>query len=211
LNLFKKKNENIFNRIYDFNKKNIYVYKYLLLKRYKSLNFLNIIYEKKYIWLKNIFNFQKFLNYSSLDQFNKNKPIYKSNLPIVSFFNINTFNNYIKNFRKIFYIKKNFLTKLSNDFLVFYEFNFKKENMILKYKGLTDLIYFNIIFFYWIFIIPYFFFQYILIKYHLKFYFKTKRRISYVFRTSLDTIRLFVKINKYIGRSFFKSIYKSKR
>jgi len=40
---------------------------------------------------------------------------------------------------------------------------------------------------------------------------KTKRRIFYFFRTCLDNIRLFVKINKYLGRSFFKSIYKSKR
>jgi hypothetical protein len=61
------------------------------------------------------------------------------------------------------------------------------------------------------FFIPYFFFQYILIKYHLKLYMKTKRRIFYFFRTCLDNIRLFVKINKYLGRSFFKCIYKSKR
>ena len=40
---------------------------------------------------------------------------------------------------------------------------------------------------------------------------KTKRRLLYLLRTYLDNIKLFVKINKYIGRSFFKSIYKSKR
>jgi hypothetical protein len=40
---------------------------------------------------------------------------------------------------------------------------------------------------------------------------KTKRRIFYFLRTCLDNVRLFVKINKYLGRSFFKSIYKSKR
>ena len=57
----------------------------------------------------------------------------------------------------------------------------------------------------------FFFVQYIILKYHLKLYIKTKRRIFYLVRTYLDNIRLYVKINKYLGRSFFKSIYRSKR
>ena len=40
---------------------------------------------------------------------------------------------------------------------------------------------------------------------------KTKRRVYYFLRTFLDNIRLFVKINKYLGKSFFYNIYRSKR
>jgi hypothetical protein len=87
----------------------------------------------------------------------------------------------------------------------------KKENILFKYQNLTIDVKFNFVIFYWILLIPYFFFQYILVKYHLKLHMKTKRRVFYFFRTFLDNIRLFVKINKYMGRSFFKSIYKSKR
>jgi hypothetical protein len=209
--LINKKNENVFNLMLNLNQKQIYIYKYLLLKKVKSLNSFNLTYMQKFVWFKKFFNVKNFLNHTNFDQFDKNKPIYKSNLFIVTFMDINKLNNYIKNYMKMLYIKKNYLMKLSNDFLVFYEFNVIKKNLKFKYKGLTDLIFFNIIFFYWIFLIPYFFFQYILIKYHLKFYFKTKRRFVYIIRTFLDNIRLFVKINKYIGRSFFKSIYKSKR
>ena len=49
---------------------------------------------------------------------------------------------------KIFYIKKNLFMKLSNDFLNFYEFKLKKENFSFNFKGLTDLIFFNIVIFY---------------------------------------------------------------
>jgi len=211
LDLLNKKNKNVFNTLSNLNKKNLYIYKFFLFKSVKHLNFLNIYYKKKYIWFKKFSNFENFLNHTSYDQFFKNKPIYKSNLFIVTFAKINKINHFIKNYMKFFLIKENFLIKLSNDFSVFYEFNLKKENIKLKYQSLTDLINFNFVFFYWIFLIPYFFLQYIIIKYHLKFYTKTKRRISYIFRTLCDNIRLFVKLNKYIGRSFFKSIYKSKR
>jgi hypothetical protein len=115
------------------------------------------------------------------------------------------------NYAKFFLIKKIPLMNFFNDYLKFYYFNLRRENINFKYQKLSIDITFNYIIFYWILLIPYFFLQYILIKYHLKWYTKTKRRIFYFFRTFLDNIRLFVKINKYLGRSFFKSIYKSKR
>jgi hypothetical protein len=117
----------------------------------------------------------------------------------------------MKKYGKFFHIKNFPYLSLLNDYLIFYNFNVKKENILFNYKKLTDFITFNYIMFYWLMIIPYFFFQYILIKYHLKLYMKTRRRLLYFFRTFLDNIKLFVKINKYIGRSFFKSICKSKR
>jgi hypothetical protein len=213
LNILNKKNNNVFNSIYNLSKKNLYYYKFFLFKSKSSkyLNFINIYNDRKYKWFKNFLNLKFFLNYTSFDQFKKNKPIYKSNIFITTFFNINKFNNYIKSYMKFFLIKKNFMINLCNDHLSFYEFSLKKENISYKFKNLTDLINFNYIFFYWIFLIPYFIIQYIIIKYHFKFYIKTKRRFSYVVRTFFDNMRLFVKINKYLGRSFFKSMYKSKR
>jgi hypothetical protein len=50
-----------------------------------------------------------------------------------------------------------------------------------------------------------------LVKYHLKLFIKIRRRFFYYLKTYLDNIRLIVRVNKYIGRPFFKSIYKSKR
>jgi hypothetical protein len=43
-----KKNKNIFNKILNLNKKNLYVYKFFLFK-FKILNFINIFYNKKYL------------------------------------------------------------------------------------------------------------------------------------------------------------------
>ena len=103
------------------------------------------------------------------------------------------------------------LINILTDYLYFYKFYYKKENILFNYKKITDNISFNYAIFYWIILIPYFCFQYILIKYHLKLYIKTKRRILYFFRIFLDNIKIFVKINKYLGRSFFKNVYKSKR
>jgi hypothetical protein len=213
LDIKRKKDENIFNNISFLNKKNLYIYKFFLFKSksLNNLNLINIFFEKKYIWLKKFLNFKNFLNYNSFDQYNKNKPIYKSILCMISYMDINKLNIYIKNYKNFFIIKQMPLIKILNDYLIFYKFDIKKEGQLLNYKKLTDHISFNFSIFYWIFFIPYFFFQYILIKYHFKLYMKTKRRIFYFFRTYLDNIRLFVKINKYLGRSFFKSIYKSKR
>ena len=205
------KNENKFNFINNLNKKNLYIYKFFLFKSLRNLNLIKIFYNQKFIWFKKFLNLKKFLNHNSFDQFNKNKPIYKSILFTITFININNLEKFINNYKKFFIIKKMPLINLFNDYLMFYRFNFKKEGFLFNYQKLTDNINFNYIIFYWMIIIPYFFFQYILIKYHLKLYIKTKRRIFYFFRTILDNIRLFVKINKYMGRSFFKSIYKSKR
>jgi hypothetical protein len=43
-----KKNKNIFNKILNLNKKNLYTYKFFLFK-FKILNFINIFYNKKYL------------------------------------------------------------------------------------------------------------------------------------------------------------------
>jgi len=83
--------------------------------------------------------------------------------------------------------------------------------MKLKYISFTNYIYFDFIFLYWILLIPYFIINYILIKYHLKLFVKIRRRFILYLKTYLDNIRLFVKINKYIGRTFFRSMYRSKR
>jgi hypothetical protein len=54
----------------------------------------------------------------------------------------------MKRYMKFFQIKKFPLNKTLNDFLAFAEFNVKKENIVFKYKSITDYIYFNIVFFY---------------------------------------------------------------
>jgi hypothetical protein len=213
LDLKIKKNHNIFSNYLNLNKKNIYIYKFFLFKfkSWKIINLIKFYNFSRFKWFKLLFNLKKKLNYNTFDKFNKNKPIYKSIFCFINFININKLNNYIINYTKFFLIKKIPLINIFNDYLMFYNFNLKNENIWFKYQKLTMDINFNFIIFYWIFLIPYFFLQYILIKYHLKLYMKTKRRIFYFFRTFLDNIRLFMKINKYLGRSFFKSIYKSKR
>jgi hypothetical protein len=213
LKLKMKKNNNIFNNYAILNKKNLYIYKFFLfkIKSSKNINLINFYNINKFVWFKHLYNLKKKLNFNTFDQFNKNKPIYKSILCIINFININKLNNYMTNYAKFFLIKKIPLITVFNDYLTFYNFYLKRENIKFKYQKLTIDINFNYIIFYWVFLIPYFFLQYILIKYHLKWYTKTKRRLFYFFRTFLDNVRLFVKINKYLGRSFFKSIYKSKR
>jgi hypothetical protein len=211
LNIKIKKNRNIFNNISYFNKKNLYIYKFFLFKYSKYLNVLNIFHNKKYYWLKNLIDYRKYLDNTSYDQFFINKPIYKTGLIIAKFVNINRFNYNMKKFTKFFLNKKYPLINFFNEYLMCYEFLSKKENIIFKNKNFTDNIYFNFVYFYWLILIPFFFFQYILLKYHLKANMKTKRRLIFILKASMDSLRLFVKINKYLGRSFFKSIYKSKR
>jgi hypothetical protein len=46
--LKEKRNKNIFNNLYKFDKKNLYIYKFFLSNLYKNLNFFNIFYKKKY-------------------------------------------------------------------------------------------------------------------------------------------------------------------
>jgi hypothetical protein len=211
LNIKIKKNRNVFNNISNFNKKNLFIYKFFLYKYSKYLNVLNIFYNKKYKWLKNFINYSKYLDNTSYDQFYINKPIYKTGLVFAKFVNLNRFNYNIKKYTTFFLNKKFPIVNFFNEYLMCYEFNFKKENIVFKYQNFTDNIYFNFVYFYWLILIPLFFFQYILIKFHLKANMKTKRRLIYILKASMDTLRLFVKINKYLGRSFFKSIYKSKR
>jgi hypothetical protein len=211
LNIKIRKSRNVFNNITNFSKKNLYMYKFFLFKYSKYLNVLNIFYKKKYAWLKNFINYEKYLDNTSYDQFFINKPIYKTGIVLAKFVNINRFNYNMKKFTKFFLNKKYPLINFFNEYLMCYEFILKKENINFKYQNFTDNIYFNFVYFYWLILIPFFFFQYILLKYHLKANMKTKRRLIYILKTSMDTIRLFVKINKYLGRSFFKSIYKSKR
>jgi len=171
---------------------------------YYKLNFKFAEKKKKSIFLKN-------LDYTSFDQFEKNKPIYKNLLLITSFINFNKLNDYIKNYKKFFFIKNFPMVNILNDFLMCSEWDIRKNKISFKYQKWSDDFSFNINYIYWIIFIPLFFIQYILVKFHLKLYVKTKRRIYYLVRSYLDNIRLYVKINKYLGRSFFKSIYRSKR
>jgi hypothetical protein len=46
--LKERRNKNIFNNLYKFDKKNLYIYKFFLSNLYKNLNFFNIFYKKKY-------------------------------------------------------------------------------------------------------------------------------------------------------------------
>ncbi len=100
------------------------------MKIIKKLNILSLLNNKRYIWLKNLWNLRNNLNYNSFDQFNNNKPIYKSLLCIINFTNIAKLNNYIKNYKNFFLIKKMPYIQNFNDFLTFYKFNFKKENIL---------------------------------------------------------------------------------
>src|ERR1700760_598220 len=105
-----------------------------------------------------------------------NKPIYKTGLVLATFVNINRFNYNIKKFTKFFLNKKYPLINFFNEYLMCYEFLFKKENIIFKYQNFFVIIYSIFFFFFYLFLLPFFFFfQYILLKYHLKVNMKTKR------------------------------------
>jgi len=204
-------NKNIFNYLYNFKKKKLFIYRFFFSKLYKYLNIINIFYNKKYSFFKKLFFGPEYWDITSYDNFNKDKPAYKKLIFLFNFININKLNRYMKAYMKFFQIKEFPLNKISNDFLASAEFNIKRENIVFKYKSITDYIFFNIAFFYWIWLIPYFLLNYILSKYHLKLFIKIRRRFFYFLKAYLDNMRLIVRVNKYIGRPFFKSIYRSKR
>ena len=196
---------------YLLNKKNLFLYKFFLFNKYIDLNSVNIFFSKKNLWLKKIFTSKKNFTNIGYDQFDYNLPIYKKNLFITFFINKKKLDNFFCKYKNFFSLKNMPFNTFFKDYLICYKFKYKKERNIFEFKKLEDNFSFNIFFIYWIFLIPFFFIQYIFIKYHLKLYIKTKRRTFYYIRSFLDNFRLFVKLNKYLGRSFFKDLYKSKR
>jgi hypothetical protein len=84
----------------------------------------------------------------SYDQFQQNKPIYKTLVLLNKFVNLNNLNNYMKKYMKFFLIKKFPLINIFNDLLMGSELDIKNNNILFKCQKLSDNFSFNIIIFY---------------------------------------------------------------
>jgi hypothetical protein len=67
---------------------------------------------------------------------------------VTTFINTNLLNNYIKKYTKFYLINKMPLMNAFKDYLAFYNYNLKKENILFKYQNLTIDVKFNFVIFY---------------------------------------------------------------
>jgi hypothetical protein len=127
------KNNNIYNKKFsELNKKKLYIYKIFLFNSLKNLNIINFFYDKKKIWYLKFFNYKKYMDNVSYDQFWQNKPIYKTLVLLNKFVNLNNLNNYMKKYMKFFLIKKFPLINIFNDLLMGSELDIKNNKISFK-------------------------------------------------------------------------------